>query len=412
MVIFNALEDLRRRENTRRGYSEVKTPLIYDKALWETSGHWEKFRENMFLIPAERGPDVRDQADELPRAHAALRQRQLRSYRDLPIRYAEAAPLHRNELVGALHGLTRVRYVTQDDAHIFCTREQIDAELDGCIEYLKDLYGLFGIEPRAELSTQARQQARHRRGVGLRRGRARGGARAPRDRVLRRRGRGLVLRAEDRPARAATCSAARGSSGRSSSTRRCRAASASRTWAPTTPSIRSSSSTARSSARSSASSACCSSTTPATFPLLARARAGAAAPRRRVPSRRRRGSLRDRVLAEGYRVDVDERDETLGKRIRDAELEKLPYVVVYGDKESDEALAVRERGGEQSTKSLDELLAELRPAGCYSVALPKQERTPPLTSRARAPWRFNRADRTSGRGRCLQRLLSSRRRSR
>ena len=68
--------------------------------------------------------------------------------------------------------------------------------------------------------------------------------------------------------------------------------------------------------------------------------------------------LRDRVLAEGYRVDVDERDETLGRRIRDAELEKLPYVVVYGDKESDEALAVRERGGGQSTKSLEELLAD------------------------------------------------------
>ena len=72
MVIWNELEDLRRRENRRRGYVEVKTPLIYDKSLWETSGHWEKFREDMFLIP-ERGPAVRDQADELPGAHAAVR---------------------------------------------------------------------------------------------------------------------------------------------------------------------------------------------------------------------------------------------------------------------------------------------------------------------------------------------------
>ena len=79
---------------------------------------------------------------------------QLRSYRELPLRYAEAAPLHRNELAGALHGLTRVRYVTQDDAHIFCSQEQVDAELDGCLEYLRYLYGLFGIEPRAELSTR------------------------------------------------------------------------------------------------------------------------------------------------------------------------------------------------------------------------------------------------------------------
>ena len=91
MAIFNALEDLRRRENRARGYVEVKTPLIYDKALWVTSGHWEKFSENMFLIPIDDEPPVRDQADELPRAHAALRQ-QLRSYRDLPLRYAEAAP--------------------------------------------------------------------------------------------------------------------------------------------------------------------------------------------------------------------------------------------------------------------------------------------------------------------------------
>jgi threonyl-tRNA synthetase len=79
---------------------------------------------------------------------------ELRSYRDLPLRYAEAAPLHRNELIGTLHGLTRVRYVTQDDAHIFCTREQIDSELDGSLEYLRFLYGLFDIEPRAELSTR------------------------------------------------------------------------------------------------------------------------------------------------------------------------------------------------------------------------------------------------------------------
>ena len=109
----------------------------------------------MFLIPGRhRGSDLRDQADELPRAHAPVRESKLRSYRDLPIRYAEAAPLHRNELAGTLHGLTRVRYVTQDDAHIFCTREQIPAELDGCLDYLRYLYGLFGVEPHAELSTR------------------------------------------------------------------------------------------------------------------------------------------------------------------------------------------------------------------------------------------------------------------
>jgi hypothetical protein len=110
MVIWNELTNLWRTENARRGYLEVKTPLIYDKALWVTSGHWEKFRENMFLIPG----DVEDQTYGIKPmncpGHMLLFGSELRSYRDLPIRYAEAAPLHRNELTGTLHGLTRVRY--------------------------------------------------------------------------------------------------------------------------------------------------------------------------------------------------------------------------------------------------------------------------------------------------------------
>ncbi len=132
---------------------EVKTPLIYDKALWVTSGHWEKFRENMFLIPIDDEHTYAIKPMNCP-GHMLLFGSQLRSYRELPLRFAEAAPLHRNELAGALHGLTRVRHVTQDDAHIFCSREQIDSELDQCLEYLRYLYGLFGIEPRAELSTR------------------------------------------------------------------------------------------------------------------------------------------------------------------------------------------------------------------------------------------------------------------
>ena len=90
MAIWNELEDLRRRENARRGYLEVKTPLIYDKALWETSGHWEKFRENMFLIPVDDGArPTRLKPMNCP-GHMLLFGSQLRSYRDLPMRYAEA----------------------------------------------------------------------------------------------------------------------------------------------------------------------------------------------------------------------------------------------------------------------------------------------------------------------------------
>src|SRR6266404_2418683 len=153
MVIWTELEKLRRRENEKRGYVEVKTPLIYDKALWVTSGHWEKFREHMFLIPLEDGQTYGIKPMNCP-GHMLLFGSALRSYRELPLRYAEAAPLHRNELAGALHGLTRVRHVTQDDAHIFCTQEQITSELDGCIDYILFIFGRFGLEPRAEFSTR------------------------------------------------------------------------------------------------------------------------------------------------------------------------------------------------------------------------------------------------------------------
>src|SRR5947199_10113445 len=107
----------------------------------------------MFLIPLEHDQVYGIRPMNCP-GHMLLFGSELRSYRELPIRYAEAAPLHRNELAGALHGLTRVRHVTQDDAHIFCTQEQIPAELDGCIDYLRYLYGLFDLVPRAEFSTR------------------------------------------------------------------------------------------------------------------------------------------------------------------------------------------------------------------------------------------------------------------
>ena len=134
-------------ENATRGYLEVKTPLIYEKALWVTSGHWEKFRENMFLIPLDEEQLYAIKPMNCP-GHMLLFGSALRSYRELPLRYAEAAPLHRNELAGALHGLTRVRYVTQDDAHIFC-RDQLQDEIDACMEFELPT-GCVGIAPTAE----------------------------------------------------------------------------------------------------------------------------------------------------------------------------------------------------------------------------------------------------------------------
>src|SRR5690348_12583181 len=152
MVIWNVLEDLRRRENLKRGYVEVKTPVIFDKTLWETSGHWEKFRENMFLIPeGERTYGLKPM--NCP-GHMLIFGDRLRSYRELPLRLAEAGTLHRNELAGTLHGLTRVRHVTQDDSHLFCTREQIEDEIFGCLDFTSHLYELFGLEYKFELSTR------------------------------------------------------------------------------------------------------------------------------------------------------------------------------------------------------------------------------------------------------------------
>ena len=152
MVLWNALEDLRRRENARRGYVEVKTPLMYDVETWKTSGHWEKFRDNMFLIEGE-GRTFGLKPMNCP-GHMLLFGSRPRSYKELPIRYAESSTLHRNERAGTLHGLLRVQHVTQDDAHIFCTEEQIEDEVFGCLDFVFFLYELFEMEARFELSTR------------------------------------------------------------------------------------------------------------------------------------------------------------------------------------------------------------------------------------------------------------------
>ena len=254
MALWNVLEDLRRRENARRGYLEVKTPLIYDKSVWETSGHWEKFRGEMFLVAGEgEEPHAGLKPMNCP-GHMLLFGSQLRSYRDLPLRYAESSTLHRNEPTGTLHGLLRVRHVTQDDAHIFCTREQIEDEIFGCLDFAAYLYDLFGMEARFELSTRPDEQARDGRGVGLHRGRAPRRARAARaSRTTSNEGDGAFYGPKIDLHMNDVLGRARGRWGRSSSTRRCRSSSGSRTWARTTTSTRRTSSTARCSARSSGS---------------------------------------------------------------------------------------------------------------------------------------------------------------
>jgi threonyl-tRNA synthetase len=150
--VFNQLVALSREMGELHGYSEVKTPQIFDSVLWETSGHWGKYRENMFVTSAE-DRQMAIKPMNCP-GHAHLFASERHSYRELPIRYSEPGLLHRNEPSGTLHGLLRVRHFAQDDAHIFCTEEQVQDEVIGCLDFAFSTLGLFGFEVALELSTR------------------------------------------------------------------------------------------------------------------------------------------------------------------------------------------------------------------------------------------------------------------
>jgi threonyl-tRNA synthetase len=355
MVIWNVLEDLRRRENLKRGYVEVKTPVIFDKTLWETSGHWEKFRENMFLIPEDdRTYGLKPM--NCP-GHMLIFRDRLRSYRELPLRLAEAGTLHRNELAGTLHGLTRVRHVTQDDSHLFCTREQIEDEIFGCLDFTSYLYELFDLEYRFELSTRpdnklgtdeewdfteaALQAALERRGLEYELNEGDGAFYGPKidlhmtDSLGRSWQMGTIQLDSQMPQRfGLTYMGADNQEHTPYVIHRASFGSLERF-----------------------------------IGILIEHYAGAF-PFWLAPVQVRVLPVGDahfeaaldlvrRLREAGFRAETAEPTETIGKRIRSAELEKIPVTIVYGDRESDESLAVRERGGEQSTLSLPDLLARL-----------------------------------------------------
>jgi threonyl-tRNA synthetase len=152
MAVWNALTELWREENRARGYREVKTPILYDVELFKQSGHWDTYKENMYFTEVDDRP-MGLKPMNCP-AHIQIYKDARRSYRDLPIRYSEAGLVHRHEPSGVLHGLLRVRHITQDDAHIFCTEEQVQEEVVKCLRFGFYLYELFGFEPRLELSTR------------------------------------------------------------------------------------------------------------------------------------------------------------------------------------------------------------------------------------------------------------------
>jgi threonyl-tRNA synthetase len=358
MVIWNALEDLRRRENRRRGYTEVKTPLLYDIDTYVTSGHYENYEENMFFVRQHEGEAPLALKPMNCPGHMLLFGERLRSYRDLPIRYAESSTLHRDERGGTLHGLLRVKHITQDDAHVFVTEDQIQDEIDGMIDFARYLYDRFGLTPRAELSTRPEK----RLGTAEQWDHAEGAL----EQALRRHGMEYVISAGEGtfygPKIDLHMTDVLGRSWQMGTIQLdyqmpvqfglSYMAADNREHAPVVIHRALLGSLER------------------FIGILVEHYGGefpfwlAPVQARVVPvgegHREAARALRDRLVAEGFRVDVDARDETLGKRIREAELERVPFLVVYGDRESDDALAVRERRGGQSTRSFTELLEGFR----------------------------------------------------
>jgi threonyl-tRNA synthetase len=356
MVIWNELEDLRRRENLRRGYLEVKTPLLYDIETYKTSGHYDNYADNIFFVQGRSGEQTALKPMNCP-GHMLLFGSQLRSYRDLPLRYAESSTLHRDEPSGTLHGLLRVRHITQDDAHVFVTEDQIQDEIDGMLDFARFLYERFGVVPRAELSTRPDKK--------LGTDAQWDAAEAALEQALKRHEMEYVISPGEGvfygPKIDLHMSDVLG-----------------RSWQMGTIQL--------------------DYQMPMQFGLtymgadnrehhpvvIHRALLGslerfigiliehyagafpfwlAPVQVRIIPvgeSHRAAAEEIARVLREdGYRVDVDDRDETVGKRIRDAELEKIPKTIVYGDKESRDSLSIRDRGGEQYQAGLVDFAAEI-----------------------------------------------------
>jgi threonyl-tRNA synthetase len=362
MVVWNVLEDLRRRENERRGYFEIRTPLLYDADVWRTSGHWEKFREDMFLLEIDERPFGMKPMN-CP-GHCLLFGQSRWSYRELPVRVAEAGNLHRNELSGVLHGLLRVRHFVQDDAHIFCTPEQVQDELLACLDYAFFLYDLFELDMRVELSLRpdnklgtdaewdyAEEELRRAlasKGLDYAESRGEGSFYGPKidlhmtDSLGRSWQLGTVQLDLQMPKRFGL-----GYAGEDN---------AEHTPAMIHRALLGSFER---------------------FVGILVEHTGGDLPFFLAPEQVRvlpvaaahateAESLADALRAAGFRARVAEPDETLGKRIRAAEVEKVPYVVVWGDRESREALAVRRRHGEQETLSLESFLGELVAAGGQS----------------------------------------------
>src|SRR5437763_3106523 len=356
-AIWNALAQLWREQNSARGYQEVHTPILYDVELWKQSGHWDKFREHMYFTEVE-GRLMGLKPMNCP-AHIQIYNAARRSHRDLPFRMAEQGLVHRHEPSGTLHGLLRVRHITQDDAHIFCTEDQVEGEVIGCLDFGFYLYDVFGLEPRLELSTRppnrigtdemwdqaegALRGALEHRGLEYDIHEGDGAFYGPKidlhptDSIRRSWQLGTVQLDYAMPERfEMTYAGGHNAEHRPVMIHRARFGSFQRFIGILLEHYA------------------------GEFPLwLAPVQAIVLPIADRHNDYAR--SVLERMRAAGLRMEADDRDESVGRKIRDAELRKIPYMLVVRDREqeADEVGGREHRGGDRGSEPLQALIARL-----------------------------------------------------
>jgi threonyl-tRNA synthetase len=358
MAVINVLMDFWLREHTKRGYDEIRTPLILDRSLWLQSGHWDHYKENMYFTEIDEKPFAVKPMN-CPGGMLVYKT-QIRSYRDLPLRMAERGIVHRHERSGALHGLMRVRCFTQDDAHLYCTPDQVRQEVIGVMDLCDYIYKtVFGFNYKVELSTRpensmgeaeqweeaeaALKEALESSGTPYRINEGDGAFYGPK----------IDFHLEDCIGRTWQCGTIQldfqmperfdltyiGPDGKEH-----RPVMLHRTILGSVERF---------------------------FGILIENYAGAfpfwIAPvqvklipiQNQGPHEEYVKELAETFKAWGLRVEIDNRDEKLGKRIRDAQMQKVPYMIVIGDKEVESrVVAVRERSkGDLGSMSLEEFKA-------------------------------------------------------
>ena len=371
-LLYQLLSDYMREALSGEGYQEVRTPLVFNKALWETSGHWEHYRENMFQVESDGEPYAL-KAMNCP-GHMLMFASEGRSYRDLPLRFHDQGVLHRNEASGVLSGLTRVRQFAQDDAHCFITEDQIGEEVERLLRLVERVYADFGLAYEVELSTRpddylgtvetwdhAETQLKaaiEATGTGYSLSEGDGSFYGPK----------IDLHVTDALGRRWQCATiqldyqmperfglkyigADNTEHRPVLIHRAIFGSFERFIALLIEQYA------------------------GAFPLWlapVQVRVLTIADRHAEHG----GTVRDRLAGEGFRVELDDRREKIGLKIREAQLQKIPYMLVVGDREVDQGtVAVRHRAtGDHGASTLDDLVHSLHAEVCAKRS-PEVERT-------------------------------------